>query len=424
VYNYDNRPTSITQSGVTGFVYDYRGQRVKKTGSSTTIYISKLYEITGGVYTKYIFAGKKRIAKKTDSLVHYYHKDHLGSSNVITGGGGSAEEEIYYFPYGATRLDTGGPNVKHKFTGQELDSETGLYYYGARYYDPVLARFITPDSIVPDQGDPQSLNRYSYGRNNPIYYTDPEGHLFTPYHYINTFVSELIVNPPWAANKIAWRDLWVDALDIINRHVDFWKGSSNQHNMIGKDPGTGTYQKADQFKEAMNRLAWQYYEEGNRWGSHHLINDWVHGLWGQKLQSMQWYNAIPVNKALHFIIIDINPINWAIAFFLNVSLVLNPYGTTELTYGAKPVAQPSSQSGTGGDISSSTTDGASEISSSISSVPYQDYTSYSAPPEQTSSQYYNDSSYDYPSPGGSSGDDIPGGDSPGDDPSGDIPELY
>ena len=72
----------------------------------------------------------------------------------------------------------------------------------------------------------------------------------------------------------------VDVTDSHNRHIDFWKGSSNQHNMIGKDPETNTYQKADQFKKAMNQLAWQYYEEGNRWGLHHLYNDWVHGLWG------------------------------------------------------------------------------------------------------------------------------------------------
>ena len=69
-------------------------------------------------------------------------------------------------------------NVKHKFTGQELDSESGLYYYGARYYDPEIGRFISPDSIVQDYTNPQSLNRYSYCRNNPIILTDPSGHLF------------------------------------------------------------------------------------------------------------------------------------------------------------------------------------------------------------------------------------------------------
>lgn len=49
----------------------------------------------------------------------------------------------------------------HKYTGQEFDAETGLYYYNARYYNPVLGRFISADTIVPDPSDPQALNRYS-----------------------------------------------------------------------------------------------------------------------------------------------------------------------------------------------------------------------------------------------------------------------
>ncbi|MDR4504842.1 MAG: RHS repeat-associated core domain-containing protein [Candidatus Scalindua sp.] len=63
-------------------------------------------------------------------------------------------------------------------TSQELDSETGLYYYGARCYDPLLVRFTTADPIVPDPTNPQSLNRYSYVLNNPLKYIDPAGHGF------------------------------------------------------------------------------------------------------------------------------------------------------------------------------------------------------------------------------------------------------
>lgn len=61
------------------------------------------------------------------------------------------------------------------FTGQRLDS-TGLYYYGARYYDPSIGRVISPDTIVPNPANPQSLNRYSYCLNNPLKYIDPSGH--------------------------------------------------------------------------------------------------------------------------------------------------------------------------------------------------------------------------------------------------------
>lgn len=65
---------------------------------------------------------------------------------------------------------------QRRFTGQEQDPETGLYFYNARYYNPVLGRFISPDSIVPEPGNPQSLNRYSYVENNPVNRIDPSGH--------------------------------------------------------------------------------------------------------------------------------------------------------------------------------------------------------------------------------------------------------
>lgn len=68
-------------------------------------------------------------------------------------------------------------NVAHKYTGKELDNATGLYWYEWRSYDPILARFTTPDTLVPNPRDPQDLNRYSYVGNNPLRYTDPTGHL-------------------------------------------------------------------------------------------------------------------------------------------------------------------------------------------------------------------------------------------------------
>jgi RHS repeat-associated protein len=65
----------------------------------------------------------------------------------------------------------------YKFTGQRLDDATGLYYYGARYYDAALGRFVQADTIVPEPGNPQALNRYAYAYNNPLRYTDPMGHV-------------------------------------------------------------------------------------------------------------------------------------------------------------------------------------------------------------------------------------------------------
>ncbi len=108
--------------------------------------------------------------------IYYYHTDHLGSSSVITDETATKVQSLTYFPYGQTRTSTGSIDVHHKYTSQELDDSTGLYFYNARYYDPALGRFVSADSIIPNPRDPQALNRYSYVRNNPIIYTDPSGH--------------------------------------------------------------------------------------------------------------------------------------------------------------------------------------------------------------------------------------------------------
>jgi len=84
--------------------------------------------------------------------------------------------ELRYKAWGETRYTYGTTPTTYKFTGQRLDDSTGLYYYGARYYDPALGRFIAPDTIVPEPGNPQALNRYAYVYNNPVRYTDPTGH--------------------------------------------------------------------------------------------------------------------------------------------------------------------------------------------------------------------------------------------------------
>jgi RHS repeat-associated protein len=80
---------------------------------------------------------------------------------------------VKYLPFGQTLA--GSVDTDKLFTGQRLDL-TGLYYYGARYYDPTIGRFISPDTIVPYPINPQSLNRYSYCLNNPLKYIDPSGH--------------------------------------------------------------------------------------------------------------------------------------------------------------------------------------------------------------------------------------------------------
>jgi YD repeat-containing protein len=99
-WHYDNKPRTITSGGTTvTYIYDYAGQRAKKTvGSTTTRYIGKLYECTGSTCTAYIFGGSTRIAKKVCSTLTYYHQDHLGSTAAMSNSSGGFRRGLCILP--------------------------------------------------------------------------------------------------------------------------------------------------------------------------------------------------------------------------------------------------------------------------------------------------------------------------------------
>jgi RHS repeat-associated protein len=112
-----------------------------------------------------------------DPVFYYYHPDHLGSSQLMTDRDGDVVQQYGYSPFGREdyKNNTLAFSVSNRYTGQTLDEETGLYYCGARYYDPELARFIQADSTVPDPEFSQAYNRYAYCYNNPLKFSDPTG---------------------------------------------------------------------------------------------------------------------------------------------------------------------------------------------------------------------------------------------------------
>ncbi len=107
----------------------------------------------------------------------YLHGDHIGSASVATGSGGQVISQQDFDPWGNLRAGTTGTisQTDVNYTGQVKDG-SGLLYDHARYYDPYVSRFVSPDSVVPGAVDPQSFNRYSYVHNNPLIRTDPTGH--------------------------------------------------------------------------------------------------------------------------------------------------------------------------------------------------------------------------------------------------------
>ena len=108
--------------------------------------------------------------------VYYLHGDNLGSTSLTTDDAGEVVSEVRYHPYGLERWTAGETPTDFGFTSQRAEKSFGLMDYNARYYSPVLGRFVSPDTIVPEPGSSGGFNRYRYVRNNPIKYTDPSGH--------------------------------------------------------------------------------------------------------------------------------------------------------------------------------------------------------------------------------------------------------
>src|SRR5262249_39403597 len=115
--------------------------------------------------------------------VFYYFSDHLKTASVITDSAGTIKAESDYYPWGGELQFVANDSNHYKFTGKERDNESGLDYFGARYYSNGLGRWISADwSATPEPipyaelADPQSFNLYSYVRNIPTSRIDLDGH--------------------------------------------------------------------------------------------------------------------------------------------------------------------------------------------------------------------------------------------------------
>jgi RHS repeat-associated protein len=113
------------------------------------------------------------IAKLSNDVAHYYHQDALGSVRLVTSPAVEITFSSNYVPFG-TSVNTTGVEA-FMYTGKPVDDVTGLYYFGARFYDPSIFRFITQDRNVGHIDDPISMNRYIYARDNPLAFKDKNG---------------------------------------------------------------------------------------------------------------------------------------------------------------------------------------------------------------------------------------------------------
>ena len=195
VYDGYGQLSTIDGGNTATFYYDADGRRVRKIlGGSTTDF---LYDLegnpvsemtgTGGILQRgEVYTEGHHLATYWNGTTFFNHADWLGTERARTPyPGGSACETVANLPFGDNEIDSGpctGTSTHH-FTGKERDGLAGLDNFGARYNSSSLGRFMSPDwSSFPtttpyaDFKNPQSLNAYSYAKNNPTSLTDPNGH--------------------------------------------------------------------------------------------------------------------------------------------------------------------------------------------------------------------------------------------------------
>ena len=184
VWDEGRRLAEVRESGsvVAEFLYAIDDTRVRRKVDDTyTFYHSDGTEYsfdaaTGEGYFTYYHQMSGRMIGFTRSdtdVTTWTGTDIVGSTSATRDESGQVATHRYT-PFGETRTD-GNLDTDHLFTGQILDESSGLAFYNARYYDPTIGRFITPDSIVPNPLNGQDYNRYTYVRNNPVKYNDPTG---------------------------------------------------------------------------------------------------------------------------------------------------------------------------------------------------------------------------------------------------------
>ncbi|MFA0463817.1 RHS repeat domain-containing protein [Vibrio sp. 10N.261.45.F1] len=203
-WNSFNKAKHINDNGaVAQYEYGSERERVKQTSDGvTTYYISPEYQLEvstnadGKVVTAMrhrFMADSQAVAEHVKTLIGsekqidrtaYFHRDALGTADLITDPNGQVQIERGYTPFGellasaelqATPMFT---NAEMRgFTGHEnVGNSSGLINMNARLYDPAIGRFLSADTFVPEPSFSQSYNRYAYVYNNPLKYTDPTGH--------------------------------------------------------------------------------------------------------------------------------------------------------------------------------------------------------------------------------------------------------
>jgi len=167
-YLYDG-DGNLARGIVNGVVTFYPGRHYNRAVDGANVTVKKFYTL--GSTTVAV-----RTVQGSNDTLNWILGDHLGSTTVTANADGTWNSEIKYTAFGEVRASYGLTPTEYRYTGQLEQAELGLIYFVARFYDPVLTHFVQADTLIPDPGDPLAWDRYAYGLNNPIRYSDPSGH--------------------------------------------------------------------------------------------------------------------------------------------------------------------------------------------------------------------------------------------------------
>ncbi|MCK9311945.1 MAG: hypothetical protein M0P26_06680, partial [Bacteroidales bacterium] len=165
-------PISATKAGFPGGTVNYTSKYADLTGK-----IKLRYDSLGVTYHGTDHAGTgfyTSAPNSNENLQYFYHSDHLGSSSLITNLDGNIVQHLEYVPFGEVFIEERNNtwNTPYKFNAKELDEETGLYYYGARYMDPRTGVWLSVDPL----GEKKLwVSSYAYCLDNPLNMVDPDG---------------------------------------------------------------------------------------------------------------------------------------------------------------------------------------------------------------------------------------------------------
>jgi RHS repeat-associated protein len=193
-YSYDaeNRLTQVDGGSTASYIYGADGRRAEKATPSG--YLDYLHDLAGNVTSEwttsssftgnsadYDYLNGQLVAEYIADTTYFIHKDHLGSTRLITGVTQNIVDKMDYLPFG--EQIAGDTSSAHKFTGKERDAETNNDDFGARYYSPAYGRFLSADwSAIPipvpyaNLTNPQTLNLYAMVHDNPETFADLDGH--------------------------------------------------------------------------------------------------------------------------------------------------------------------------------------------------------------------------------------------------------